>query len=385
MTAALLIARLALALVFLIAGVTKLADRGGSRVAMIRLGFAPSLAAPLALALPMIELIAAIALLPAGSATLGAWGALSLLGVFTFGITGILIHGVETDCHCFGQLHSAPVGWRTLGRNVFLVTLAAFVVIAQRASGSPSYMDWFSGFGATEWLALSLALFSIALLAVGTSFGLHLMRQHGRILLRLDALEEELSARGIIAAHGAVASTPRGLPVGSPAPAFVAPNLNGGSSSLHELLAPGLPLVMVFTRPRCVPCAALLPEIARWQDALGGVLTFGIISQGTIDENRLKLAEAGIHEVLVQRDAEISDVFATHTTPSAVLISRDGTVASNVAEGAASIRRLVASIVAEPLTTPRLHIDQHDTVSKKWPRHEREQNVSTPLVSFDAH
>ena len=99
----------------------------------------------------------------------------------------------------------------------------------------------------------------------------------------------------------------------------------------------------------------------------------------------LKLVEAGIQQVLLQRDAEISDVFATHTTPSAVLISRDGTVASNVAEGAASIRRLVASIVAEPLANPQLRADQHDAGSRTRPRREREQNVSTPLVSFDAH
>jgi hypothetical protein len=384
-TAALLLARLTLALVFLIAGVTKLADRGGSRAAMMRMGFAPSIATPFALALPMIELIAAIALFPAGSATLGAWAALILLGVFTAGITSILLRGVQTDCHCFGQLHSAPVGWYTLGRNVALVILAAFVLIGQRASGIPSYMDWFAGFSMTEWLAVSFAMIAISLLGVGSWFGLHLIRQHGRILLRLDALEEELSVRGHIAARGAVASVPVGLPVGSPAPAFVASRPDGGSSSLHELLAPGLPLVLLFIRPGCLPCVALLPEIARWQRALGGVLTFSIINQGSMEENRLKLAEAGIQEVLIQRDAEISDVFATLTTPSAVLISREGTIASSVAEGAASIRRLVASIVAEPLTIPRLHADQHETVGKKQPLREREQNVSTPLVSFDAH
>ena len=384
MTAALLIARLALAVVFLISGVTKLSDRRGSRAAMMRMGFAPSLTTPLALALPVSELIAAIALLPAGSATPGAWVALFLLGVFTVGILSILIRGVATDCHCFGQLHSAPVGWSTLGRNVALVIIAAFVVIGQRKSGSPSYVEWFGGFGITEWLALSTAAFGLALLVAGTWFGLHLMRQHGRILLRLDALEEELGARGLIAARGATAITPRGVPIGLPAPGFVAPNLDGGSTSLRELLTPGVPLVLLFIRPACSPCMSLLPEIARWQGALGEMLTFGVISEGSIEENRLKLSEAGIRRVLLQRNVEISDAFATHTTPSAVVISQDGTVASGVAEGAAAIRRLVGSIVPEPLAIARLHADDSGTSSRKWPRREREQNLSTPLVNFDA-
>jgi hypothetical protein len=384
-TAALLIARLALALVLLIAGVTKLADRRGSRAAMVGLGLTPSIATAFALALPLIELTAAVALFPAGTATLGAWGALILLGVFTIGIVSIMIRGVEADCHCFGQLHSARVGWRTLGRNLFLVTLAAFVAIGQRASGSPGYVNWFGGFGVVEWLVLSFALFSVSLLAVGTWFGLQLMRQHGRILLRLDALEQELSARGFIGARSVMTSTVRALPVGSPAPAFVASNLNGGSSSLRELLAPGLPLLLLFVRPNCVPCVSLIPEIARWQSSLGALLSFGVISQGSVEENRLKFAEAGLQHVLVQQKADISDAFAADMTPSAVLITQDGIVASSVAEGAASIRRLVYSFVPASLTTARPDDGEHDAAGRKRPRRDREQNVSTPLVSFDAH
>ena len=344
MTAALLIARLALAVVFLVAGAAKLSDRAGSRAAMIGIGLPPSLAPPFALALPVIELITAGALLPAGSATWGARGALVLLGGFTLGIAGILLRGIETDCHCFGRLHSAPVGWSTLARNAALTMIAAFVVVGQRTSGSPSYVDVLSGFGTTEWLALSVAGLALSLLVAGTWFGIQLMRQQGRILLRLDALEKELRERGLIS----------GPLAGAPAPAFDAPNLEGGSTSLRDLLAPGLPLILIFIRPDCIPCTALLPEIARWQGALGGRLTLGLVSQGAIEENRLKLADAGIQRVLVQREVEIGDAFAIHTTPSALLISRDGTVASDIAVGAVAIRRLVGSIPPVPAAIPRL-------------------------------
>jgi uncharacterized membrane protein YphA (DoxX/SURF4 family) len=128
MDAALLVARLLLALVFAVAGVAKLVDRTGSRQAIIDFGLPRALASPLGILLPLCELAVAAALIPPPTAWWGAIGALALLLVFVVGIGANLARGRKPDCHCFGQLHSAPAGPKTLARNAALAAVAALVV-----------------------------------------------------------------------------------------------------------------------------------------------------------------------------------------------------------------------------------------------------------------
>jgi uncharacterized membrane protein YphA (DoxX/SURF4 family) len=85
--AALVVARLLLALVLLSAGAAKLADREGTRQAIVDFGAPSALAAPLGLLLLLAELAIAATLLPASTAWWGALGTLALLSVFVVGIT----------------------------------------------------------------------------------------------------------------------------------------------------------------------------------------------------------------------------------------------------------------------------------------------------------
>ena len=117
-----------LSLVFVVAGVAKLADRAGSRRAVTDFGAPAVLAAPLAILVPLAELAVAALLIPASTAFWGALGALSLLLLFILGIAANLARGRRPDCHCFGQLHSAPAGWSTLARNGLLAAVVGFVV-----------------------------------------------------------------------------------------------------------------------------------------------------------------------------------------------------------------------------------------------------------------
>jgi uncharacterized membrane protein YphA (DoxX/SURF4 family) len=119
---------LLLAVVFFIAGASKLSDREGSRQTMIDFGLPAALATPLGLLLPLGELAVAVALVPAPTAWWGAIGALMLLLLFVVGISINLARGRKPECHCFGQLHSAPAGWNTLTRNAALSAVAGFVL-----------------------------------------------------------------------------------------------------------------------------------------------------------------------------------------------------------------------------------------------------------------
>src|ERR687883_284484 len=106
----------------------KLTDRSGTRQALIDFGLPTSLAVPLGLLLPIAELAVAAALIPTSTALWGGVGALALLLLFIVGISINLARGRKPDCHCFGQLHSAPAGWKTLARNGALAAVASFIV-----------------------------------------------------------------------------------------------------------------------------------------------------------------------------------------------------------------------------------------------------------------
>jgi peroxiredoxin len=356
MDAALLIARLVLGAVFSLAGVAKLADLKGSRRAIIDFGVPSAIAAPLGLLLPLAELSVAGTLLPASTAWWGALGALALLSVFVVGITYNLARGRKPECHCFGQLHSAPAGWKTLARNGVLAAVAGFVLWAGYKGGAgPSALSWVGALSTAQLLALLVGVLVLFLLAGQWWFLVHLLRQNGRLLVRLEAVEASLATSGSVAPSQngtAVHQEAEGLPVGSQAPNFSLSGLYGETFTLEALRAPGKPVMMLFTDPGCGPCNAMLPEVARWQEEYAEKLTLTLISRGEVEENKTKASEHGLRKVLLQKDWEVSESYEVTGTPSAVLISPEGKIASPVAGGAEGIRGLLSYAVGERAQLP---------------------------------
>jgi peroxiredoxin len=356
MDAALLIARLVLAGVFTLAGVAKLWDLKGSRQAIIDFGVPSAIAAPLGLLLPLAELSVAATLLPASAAWWGALGALGLLSVFVVGISINLARGRKPDCHCFGQLHSAPAGWKTLARNGALAAVAGFILWEGNYGGAgPSALSWVGALSATQLLGLLGGVLVLALLAGQWWFLVHLLRQNGRLLVRLEALEESIGAGGGIVApsqNGSPLHQAEGLPVGSAAPDFSLSGLHGETLTLDALRSSGKPVMMLFTDPGCGPCNAMLPEVSRWQEEHAQKLTLSLISRGEVEENKSKAQEHGLKHVLVQKDWEVSESYEVKGTPSAVLVSPEGKVASLVAGGAEGIRALLSYAVGERAQLP---------------------------------
>ena len=65
------------------------------------------------------------------------------------------------------------------------------------------------------------------------------------------------------------------------APRFEAATLDGGRTSLDELLAPGLPLLLVTLSPGCGPCKTLRPDVATWaHDLFDDRLTVAVLATG---------------------------------------------------------------------------------------------------------
>ncbi|HEV2122444.1 MAG TPA: redoxin family protein [Chloroflexota bacterium] len=355
MDTVLLLARLLLAAVFIVAGLTKLADLKGSRQAMRDFGVPTSLATPFGIVLPVTEIVVAIALIPRASAWWGALGALALLLLFVAGIGTNLARGRTPDCHCFGQLHSSPAGWPTLARNGALAVIAAFVVLQGWGDPGFSAVAWIGNLSTVERAMLVLGLVGLGLLAAQSWAITHLLGQHGRLLLRLDSLEERLaSGPGVGEPPLVPPPTARqpGLPVGTPAPNFSLSGLHGETLTLGALRAAGKPVLLIFSDPGCGPCNALLPDIGRWQREHGDTITVALISRGTPEANRAKSAEHQLTSVLLQQDREVAEAYEASGTPSAVLVLAGGTIASPLAAGAEAIRALVTRTLGTPASVP---------------------------------
>jgi len=333
-----------------VAGVAKVADSAGSRQAIIAFGIPASLAPPLAILLPLAELTVAAALISATTAWWGAVGALVLLVLFVVGISINLAGGRKPDCHCFGQLHSAPAGWKTLARNAVLAAVAGFVVWAGYDGGGAgsSAVGWLGALSAAQLAVVVGGLMVLWLIGAQWWFVLHLLRQNGRLLVRLEALESRLEAGGaaVPSQNGGAGAPPHaGLPVGFQAPNFGLKGLHGERLTLDSLRSAGKPVMLIFTDPNCGPCNALLPEVGRWQQEHSDKLTIALISRGDAEENRTKAQEHALGNVLLQEDWEVAEVYRVSGTPSAVLVGPDGKVDSSVASGPDAIRGLVAHLL----------------------------------------
>ncbi|MES1247824.1 MAG: MauE/DoxX family redox-associated membrane protein [Actinomycetota bacterium] len=336
MSVAALVARLVLVAIFAVAGAAKLADRRGTRTAVVAFGVPERLAAPFALLLPPAELAVAVLLLPASTSVVGAAGALGLLVAFAAAIGVNLARGRTPECHCFGQLHSTPAGWTTLARNAALAAVAGFVLVA---GGGRSAVAWIGRLSAAEMTALGAAVVILAVLGIGATALLSLLRSYGTVLVRLDRVEALLRANGIDVDE--LERPPElGLEVGAPAPRF---------DGLDELLAPGLPLLLVFTNPHCGPCKLLLPRAAVWQREHADALTVAFAVAAPADVVEAEAEAFELAHAIVDTGLEIYEAYEANGTPSAVLVAPDGTIASRLAAGPDWIEQLVGdALTPEP-------------------------------------
>jgi uncharacterized membrane protein YphA (DoxX/SURF4 family)/thiol-disulfide isomerase/thioredoxin len=318
-----LIARLALAAIFTLAGLTKLADLPASVDTVEAFGLPRRLARPAGVALPFGELAVAIALLLSPSARWGAAAAVILLLTFSAGVAHALHEGRTPDCNCFGQVSSEQISWRTLARNGVFAAIAIFTVF--EAPGS-ALTSWTTD-GSASNLVAALATLGAAVLAA-TAYG--------------------LSRRAISGRHTSGSTQSRQvLPPGAPAPGFELPSLDGTRVSLEQLLAHERPVVIIFASPTCSHCLQLLPRLSRWNGAIGDDLTLVVLESGVGDGG---LPDDQRHAVkglitLTEPDRELEKKYHVHGTPSGISISAEGLISSPPMPGTARIEQLIRRVL----------------------------------------
>jgi thiol-disulfide isomerase/thioredoxin len=319
------VARALLTVVFTVAAVAKLLDLPRSRRTMAAFGVKPRWAGPAGTALPFAELTTAVLLVLEPTAQLGAILALALLIVFMAGVSNALAKGRTPDCNCFGQIQAEPLSWRTMVRNGMLAALA----VVPAAHGPGDGLLAFTGEQTAQTLAALLALSVVAAAVIVSQ-----MRQQAK------SLEVDLAGM-----RRRTSALPSGLPVGLRAPGFSLPEVHTGEKvTLDALCSRGRPVLLLFVSPDCGPCIRLFPEIERWNAVLSDRVTFAVVSNGGSEREQIaaQLREVGSFTTLVQEQAhEVADLYFVMATPSAIVIDRNGRVASGQASGPDEIEALV--------------------------------------------
>lgn len=352
-----LAARLILAGVFGLAGFAKFSNLRNAAQSLVPFGIPERKSGVAAKLLATAEVVFAVAVLPTATALVGSAGITVLLLLFIAVIAVTLQRGQTPQCHCFGQLKSEPIGPRVLARNTLLLALAVIVIAdaspaaAQGAIGDMSGASWPDAVRALSdtspvWVVAVIGAFVVFALAMAL---VTVLRQYGRLLIRVERLEHELGL--------ASDAKPAGLPVGTPMPSFTLSTLDGQNRSLAGIGQEGDTVAFVFIEPGCGPCAELLPDVAAIsrQATLAARVApkagrtprrtvIALVSQGTADENRTKTSAFGFEHVLLQREREVANAFAVVGTPSAVLV-RNGLVASPLAAGPDAVRELLEGAV----------------------------------------
>jgi peroxiredoxin len=181
--------------------------------------------------------------------------------------------------------------------------------------------------GVVGWVLLGLI--GVAIVAL-LSIVYQLVRQQGRMLLRLDELESHSTATEPSPANG----RPAGFPVATPLPPFRLPDLSGSEVGLEDFQ--GKRVLLVHWDPQCGFCRRIVPDLARLQGDLRGRKTeLLLVSYRDSESNRALAEDHGLGcPILLQPEHEPVEAFARLGTPAAYLLDEKGRVAKPLALGA---------------------------------------------------
>jgi peroxiredoxin/uncharacterized membrane protein YphA (DoxX/SURF4 family) len=325
-----LIGRILLALVFAVSGAAKLIDAGATRRAMRDFGVPHRLAPVAAGALPAVELAIAALVMFDATAMWAAVAAFALLLGFSAAIAWQLARGRHPECQCFGALSAGPIGIRTLARNGGLLALAVGVALLARDDAAVPRIETSEPALLAAVVSLGMALLlGMAVQAVLVAAVAHRLSER---LTALDAVVRTSHDRAQRRLAGeAVPPVP-----GEPAPVLELPDLAGTIVDLAAMR--GRALLLVFVRPGCWACDAILPDLAaRAAAPPGDGATLVVVSRGSPEENR-DLAGLDV-PVLLSPGPSVAAAFGVGGTPAVVRLDASGRAASDVVIGIDPVRR----------------------------------------------
>jgi peroxiredoxin len=181
------------------------------------------------------------------------------------------------------------------------------------------------------------------LVVVGTWLGYQLIRQNGRILLRLEAIDKRLSPRG-----DDKPKKERGLRIGTVAPDFELPDLAGERHKLSEFR--GKDLLLIFFNPKCGFCTKMADDLAALplNDENGRAIPI-VVTTGDREDNLQLVGRHGVRcTVLSQKEMEVASQFHAQGTPMGYRIDKEGRIASELTIGSEALLKLAEKAPETP-------------------------------------
>ena len=310
-----------LLVVFAWAGIAKLRDTQRASEGLTGFGVPERWAQPMAIALALMELFIAALLVYPPTQLMGAWGALTLLAIFTLALVWQLAQGHRPNCACFGALTQSAISWKSVTRNLVLMTLAAGLI----AFPTPLV---FAEIPPPALIALAWAMLS-------TLWLLNLTRQNGRLLLRIEQLERPRDAE---ASPSTLPLQP--LQVGDVVPPLHLNDVRGRPFDLRNFR--GKPVLFLFLDVACTHCRTLLTQLREVQLAQAQAALV-VISEN--DELR--------HELPVEVTLLVDPAWSTPTlfgargTPAATFVDADGALTQLAVHGTSAVRAALDQVLAQ--------------------------------------
>jgi peroxiredoxin len=192
-------------------------------------------------------------------------------------------------------------------------------------------------------------LITLQLLIVLSLWGIlyQVVKQQGRILLRLDALDQ---------GPGQVEPQMQGLAVATPMSPFRLPDLDGRIVSLDDFR--NQRVLLIYWAPACGFCELLATDLARLQGELRVAgISVVLVSVDDAPSNRRLASESGLKcpiLLLKKDDPLLRGPFLHMGTPSAYLLDENGRVAQPRAVGGEPILSLVEREIGDQPRRKRL-------------------------------
>ncbi len=193
-------------------------------------------------------------------------------------------------------------------------------------------------------LAIGVAILGLILLSLWVVF-YQMIKQQGRILLRLDEIEQRLGQgnTGIFTANvqlEGMSSARSGLEIGTSFTPFEFPDLDGRMVSLEGFL--GKQVLLIHWSPVCGFCDLIGPDLAQLQPALSDrKVQMLMVSYQDAASNRSFAEEYGLEcPILLMDESESLGSFQELGTPVAYLLDEKGRISRPLAIGSDEVLNL---------------------------------------------
>jgi peroxiredoxin len=196
-------------------------------------------------------------------------------------------------------------------------------------------------------ISLILALVLAALVVALLRLVYQLTMQNGRILLRLEAIEQVMAPLLFDERAYGIEEYVSTLRAGTPIPDLTMPDLDGRPRRLSEWR--GTRILLTFVDPSCAFSQRLLPAlVALTLEVVPRRPAPLLVTRGSREENRAWLAEAGLPpgSMLLDEEGRAAAAFRVDGTPMSYLVDADGIVASDIAVGVQATLILAGQIAS---------------------------------------